>query len=80
MGCCGANPLDEQAVEIFYAVVPAFWGRGIATEMAQALTSYLFEQVMDKTGQVLLAAALAREYGFTDTDGSQPRPLTLEDV
>ncbi len=25
-------------------------------------------------------AALALEYGFTDVDGKQPRPLTLEDV
>jgi NAD(P)-dependent dehydrogenase (short-subunit alcohol dehydrogenase family) len=32
------------------------------------------------TGQVLVAAALARQYGFTDIDGRQPRPLTLADV
>ena len=32
------------------------------------------------SGQVLVAAALAREYGFTDIDGAQPRPLTLADV
>jgi dehydrogenase/reductase SDR family protein 1 len=31
-------------------------------------------------GQIVLAAALGREYGFTDIDGAQPRPLTLEDV
>jgi len=29
---------------------------------------------------VLIAAALAQEYGFEDIDGKQPRPLTLEDV
>jgi NAD(P)-dependent dehydrogenase (short-subunit alcohol dehydrogenase family) len=32
------------------------------------------------SGQALVAAALAREYGFKDVDGKQPRPLTLEDV
>ena len=32
------------------------------------------------TGQVVVAASLAREYGFTDIDGSQPRPLTLADM
>jgi NAD(P)-dependent dehydrogenase (short-subunit alcohol dehydrogenase family) len=32
------------------------------------------------SGQVVVAAALAREYGFTDVDGSQPRPLTLADA
>lgn len=44
VGCCGVNPLDEQSVEVFYAVVPEHWGRGIATEMTQALTSYLLEE------------------------------------
>jgi hypothetical protein len=29
---------------------------------------------------VLVAAALTQEYGFTDIDGCQPRPLTLADV
>jgi NAD(P)-dependent dehydrogenase (short-subunit alcohol dehydrogenase family) len=32
------------------------------------------------TGHVLVAAALGREYGFTDTNGAMPRALTLEDV
>jgi dehydrogenase/reductase SDR family protein 1 len=32
------------------------------------------------SGQAVVAAALAREYGLTDIDGSQPRPLTLADV
>ena len=39
VGCCGVNSLDEQEVEIFYAVIPEFQGQGMATEMAQALTS-----------------------------------------
>jgi NAD(P)-dependent dehydrogenase (short-subunit alcohol dehydrogenase family) len=32
------------------------------------------------TGKVLVAAGLAKEYGFTDTDGTTPRALTLADV
>ena len=36
--------------------------------------------VMKKSGQVLVAAALALEYGFTDIDGKQPRPLTYHDA
>ena len=32
------------------------------------------------TGQVVVAATLALEYGFTDVDGKQPRPLSLSDV
>jgi len=35
-------------------------------------------KLMEKSGQVLVAAALALEYDFTDIDGTQPRPLTLE--
>jgi dehydrogenase/reductase SDR family protein 1 len=52
---------------------PQFIGRAVA-----ALASD--PDVMRKTGQALVAAALAIEYGFTDVDGKQPRPLTLEDV
>jgi NAD(P)-dependent dehydrogenase (short-subunit alcohol dehydrogenase family) len=33
-----------------------------------------------RSGSVLVAAALAEEYGFTDIDGRQPRPFTLADV
>ena len=36
--------------------------------------------VIQRSGAVLVAAALAKEYGFTDVDGRQPRPLTLADV
>jgi len=33
---------------------------------------------MKKSGQVLIVARLGEEYGFTDTDGKRPRPLSLE--
>jgi dehydrogenase/reductase SDR family member 1 len=32
------------------------------------------------TGKVLVAASLASDYGFTDIDGTTPRPLTIADV
>jgi hypothetical protein len=38
------------------------------------------DQAMRHTLKVLVAAALAREYGFTDVGGKTPRPLTLADV
>ncbi len=31
-------------------------------------------EIMKKSGQILVAAELAREYGFTDIDGTQPKP------
>jgi NAD(P)-dependent dehydrogenase (short-subunit alcohol dehydrogenase family) len=36
--------------------------------------------LMRRSGQVLVVAALAQEYGFMDIDGKSPRPLTLADV
>ncbi len=50
---------------------PLLSGRAVAALAADA-------NVMRKSGQVLVAAALALEYGFTDVDGRQPAPLTLE--
>jgi len=35
--------------------------------------------IMKKSGQVLVAAQEALEYGIQDIDGKQPRPLTLKD-
>jgi NAD(P)-dependent dehydrogenase (short-subunit alcohol dehydrogenase family) len=52
---------------------PEFIGRAVA-----ALASD--PDVLRHSGQVVVAAALAREYGFTDLDGKTPRPLTLADV
>jgi NAD(P)-dependent dehydrogenase (short-subunit alcohol dehydrogenase family) len=36
--------------------------------------------IMDKSGRVLIAAELAQQYGFTDIDGTQPTPLTVEGI
>jgi NAD(P)-dependent dehydrogenase (short-subunit alcohol dehydrogenase family) len=52
---------------------PQFLGRAVAHLAADPL-------VGDRNGAVLVAAALAREYGFTDVDGRQPEPLTLDTV
>jgi dehydrogenase/reductase SDR family member 1 len=45
-----------------------FVGRAIAALAAD-------KNILKKTGQVLVAAELAKEYGFTDIDGIQPEPL-----
>ena len=52
---------------------PEFTGLAVAALAAD-------QDVIRHTGKVLLSAAVAREYGFLDTDGSSPRPLTLSDV
>jgi dehydrogenase/reductase SDR family protein 1 len=46
---------------------PVFAGRAVAALAADP-------NVLDRTGQVLRAAKLAREYGFTDVDGKVPEP------
>ena len=37
-------------------------------------------QIMAHTGQVLVAARMARQYGIVDVDGKSPEPLTLDSV
>jgi len=52
---------------------PEFIGRAVAALAGDP-------DAIGRTGSVLVAAALAEEYGFCDIDGRQPRPLTLADV
>jgi len=52
---------------------PEFIGRTVAALAADP-------DAQRWSGSVVVAAALAGEYGFTDIDGRQPRPLTLADV
>jgi NAD(P)-dependent dehydrogenase (short-subunit alcohol dehydrogenase family) len=52
---------------------PQFTGKVI-----YALT--LDPKIMEKSGKVLIVAQLAIEYGISDIDGNQPRPLTLDEV
>ena len=35
-------------------------------------------KLMERSGTVCVAAALAQEYGVSDIDGKQPVPLTLD--
>ena len=52
---------------------PQFLGRAVAALAGDP-------DVLRHSGRVLVAAEVAREYGFPDVDGSLPRPLALEDV
>jgi NAD(P)-dependent dehydrogenase (short-subunit alcohol dehydrogenase family) len=52
---------------------PQFIGRAVAALAADP-------QVMARSGEAVVAAACAKEYGFADIDGKRPRPLTLEEV
>jgi len=50
---------------------PRFTGRAVAALWRDP-------ERMRHSGLALVVAELALAYGFTDADGSQPRPLTLE--
>jgi dehydrogenase/reductase SDR family protein 1 len=52
---------------------PEFIGRAVAALAAD-------DEVIRHTGRVLVAAALANDYRFTDLDGTTPRALTLADL
>lgn len=52
---------------------PQFIGRVVAALAADPKS-------INRTGKVLVAAALAQEYNLTDIDGKTPRPLTFSDV
>jgi hypothetical protein len=52
---------------------PQFIGRAVAALAADPM-------IMEKTGKVLVAAQLALDYGFTDVDGKQPRPITIDEA
>jgi len=52
---------------------PEFTGRVIASLAGDS-------RLMERSGKVLVGAALAQEYGMSDVDGKHPTPLTLETV
>jgi len=52
---------------------PEFIGRVIAALARDP-------QLLDRSGEVCVAAALAQEYGVSDVDGKHPTPLTLNTV
>ena len=60
-----AAPFDLSATES-----PAYVGRAVAALAGD-------DAVVRRSGQLLTAGDLAREYGFTDVDGRQPEPFRL---
>jgi NAD(P)-dependent dehydrogenase (short-subunit alcohol dehydrogenase family) len=62
-----------QYLDLSNSESPEFIGQAVAALAADP-------DVLRHTGRILVAAALAREYGFTDIDGKTPRPLGLSDI
>ncbi len=55
-------------------------GRGVAISLGVIAALARHPDIMKRSGQVLVAAAVAEEFGITDIDGRRPKPLTLETV
>lgn len=65
MAAHAAQPFDLSATE-----TPEYTGRAVAALLADPM-------VMEKSGGAHLVGELAREYGFTDTDGKQVPPFRV---
>lgn len=64
---------DTGHLDLSNSESPQFAGHVIA-----ALASD--EKILERTGQALVAAAAASDYGISDIDGKRPVPLTLDTV
>jgi hypothetical protein len=51
---------------------------GVGTGVALGLAAD--RHVLKTSGTVVVAAACGKEYGFTDVDGKQPTPVTVDRV
>jgi NAD(P)-dependent dehydrogenase (short-subunit alcohol dehydrogenase family) len=60
----------EQPFDLGPTESPTYLGRAIAALAADSV-------VLAKSGQILTAGELAREYGFIDVDGRQPEPFHI---
>ena len=63
----------QGALDLANSESPEFIGRVIAALCADPA-------LMQRSGQVVVAAAAARELGVVDIDGQSPRPLTLDQI
>ena len=63
----------QGAFDLTESESPEFIGRVIAALAEDP-------QLMARSGQALVAAAVAGELGVVDIDGRRPKPLTLDDV
>ena len=49
VGVAGFSPLENEEIEVFYALLPKYWGKGFATEVLKGLTAYVFAKTDYKT-------------------------------
>ncbi len=74
--------MRTERVMAVHAVQPFDLGRTESTEYIGRAVAFLAADpdIMQKSGKVLTAGDLAREYGFTDIDGKQPPAFRIDEV
>lgn len=85
VGCCGLRPYDPQRhiLEIGFHIRSALWGKGYATEAAQAIIAYAFDHLGVKAlfaghnPQNTASADLLKklDFGYTHDEYYQPTGL-----
>jgi hypothetical protein len=76
---CGALPRPHRIAAL--SIAPGHLGVNETTEyLGRAIATLAGDpKVIAKSGHTLTVGDLAREYGFTDIDGTQPAPFRLQD-
>lgn len=70
IGSCGFSPLPSPGVyEIYYSLLPAYWGRGYATEAARALIGYCFTDTSCHEIRAYMAPENIRSAGVAERAG-----------
>ncbi|WKN44101.1 GNAT family N-acetyltransferase [Tunicatimonas pelagia] len=85
VGATGYNSLDEEEAELFYAISPAFWGQGFASEVVAEMVRYAFENLPFTTLKAFVtpdnegAKRVAEKNGFENA-GQFKNPNFFEPV
>lgn len=56
IGVSGFSPLEKNELEVFYALLPTYWGKGLATEILASLTDY----ILTKTNYSTIVAPITQ--------------------
>ena len=72
IGVTGLNPLEEHNIEVFYALLPAHWHKGFASEVLNGLVDFIFKKEKYQaisafiTPNNLASARVAEKNGFVN--------------
>lgn len=85
IGAVGFNSIDEEEADLFYALKPDFWGKGLATEIVGKLSDYALENLPFSTLKVFItpdnegAKRVVEKNGF-ESEGLVNHPSFFEAV